>query len=259
MKFDLDLAGKKIGVNFDNLAEQANGNILVYSGDTMLLTTCVMAKEDRENLDFFPLTVDYEEKYYAAGKIKSSRYMKREGRPSDEAICNARLIDRAIRPRFPEGLRREVQVIATVLSWDKENDPDVLGLIGASLALSISDIPWNGPIAAVRVCRKNGKFILNPTYQEKEDSDLDIVISGVYDEKGELLINMFEGGSDEVDEQSILEAVEFSEKYLRELIKFQEEIREKIGKEKEVLKPAKIDGSLEKEIGGFLGDKLEKA
>lgn len=259
MKFSLKLGEKEIEAEFNNLAEQANGSVLIRSGETVLLITCVMAKEDKEGLDFFPLTVGYEEKYYAAGKIKSSRYMKREGRPSDEAVCNGRLIDRAIRPRFPEGLLREIQVVATVLSWDGENDPDVLGLIGASLALSTSDIPWSGPIAAVRVCRTDGKFIINPTYQEKENSDLEFVFSAVINEKKEFLVNMIEGGSKEVDENSVLEALEFSEKYLKKLVDFQKEILDKIGKEKTVLKLVEADVSLEEEMETFLADKLEKA
>ncbi len=218
-----------------------------------------MTEEKREGLDFFPLTVEYEEKYYAAGKIKSSRYMKREGRASDEAICNARLIDRAIRPRFPEGLSKEVQVVTTILSWDGKNDPDILGLTGASLALSVSDIPWSSPIAVVRVCRRKGKFILNPTYQEKEESDLEFIFSAVSDEKQGFLINMIEGNADETDEDSVLEALEFSEKYLKKLIDFQEEISKKIGKEKAIFKTVEQDVSLEEEIKDFLGEKLEKA
>ena len=259
MKFNLKLEDREIEVDFNNLAEQANGSVIVRCGETMVLATCVMSKKEIEDRGFFPLTVEYEEKYYAAGRIKSSRYIKREGRPSDEAICNARLIDRAIRPRFPENLSREVQVIATVLSWDGQNDPDVLSLLGASLALSVSDIPWFGPIGAVRVCRNKGKFILNPTYQEKEDSDLEFVFSGVIGEKGEFLINMIEGNSDEVDESSVLSALDFAEEYLKKIIEFQKNISKKIGKKKIVLEAEKIDASLEKEIRKLLADRLEKS
>ena len=149
--FKLNLAGRKLTVEIKNLAEQANGEIFIRYGDTLVLVTCVAAKKEAEDRGFFPLTVDYEERYYAAGKIKGSRFIKREARPSDEAIINARLIDRAIRPHFPKELGREVQVVATVLSWDGQNDPDILGLMGASLALSISDIPWDGPVAGVRI------------------------------------------------------------------------------------------------------------
>ncbi len=258
MKFDLKLGEKNLKVEVRKLAEQANGDVLVRYGDTLILAVCVMSKEDREDLGFFPLTVEYQEKYYAAGKIKGSRYIKREGRPSDEAICNSRLIDRTIRPRFPKDLFREIQVIATVLSWDAQNDPDIVGLTAASLALSISDIPWDGPIGAVRVCRKDGKFILNPTYEERENNDLDIIFAGVLKKK-ELLINMIEGELVEVEEKVILDAFDFAENYLKKLVAFQEEIRKKVGKEKVVLGISPKEDVLEKEIKEFLGDKLEKA
>ncbi len=258
MKFKLKIGEKNLEVEIRKLAEQANGEALVRYGDTLLLTTCVMAKEDREDLGFFPLTVEYQERYYAAGKIKGSRYIKREGRPSDEAICNARLIDRAIRPRFPENLKREIQVITTVLSWDSQNDPDVLGLLAASISLSISDIPWNGPIGAVRVCQKDGKLILNPSYEEREGCGMDIVFTAVL-KNGEILINMIEGDFGEIEEKVILEAFDFSEKYLKNLIDFQKEIREKIGLEKIILETPQRDTDLEKEVKEFLGEKLEKA
>lgn len=257
-KFDLKLGEKNLQVEVKKLAEQANGDILVSYGDTLILAVCVMSKEDRENLGFFPLTVEYQERYYAAGKIKGSRYIKREGRPSDKAICNSRLIDRTIRPRFPKNLFREIQVIATVLSWDTENDPDIIGLTAASLALSISDIPWDGPVGAVRVCRKDGKFILNPTYKERENNDLDIIFAGVLRKK-ELLINMIEGELKEVEEKVVLDAFDFAENHLKKLVIFQKEIREKIGKEKIVLEVLPKKDILEKEIKEFLGDKLEKA
>jgi polyribonucleotide nucleotidyltransferase len=137
-----------------------------------------MSKEEKEEQGFFPLTVEYEERYYASGKIRGPRYIKRESRPSDEAICNARQIDRSVRPLFPKELLREVQVVSTVLSWDAENDPDILGLIGSSISLGISDIPWNGPVAAARVCKINNEFFLNPPYAEREKGDLDIVFTG---------------------------------------------------------------------------------
>lgn len=257
MKFKLKLGEKDLEVEIRDLAEQANGSALVRSGDTLVLTTAVMSKKDREDLGFFPLTVEYQERYYAAGKIKGPRYIKREGRPSDEAICNARLIDRTLRPRFPENLFREIQIITTVLSWDGQNDPDILGQIAASLALFISDIPWQGPLGAVRVCQKDGKFVLNPTYEEREGCQIDVIFAGVGE--GEILINMIEGEAEEIEEVKLLEALDFSEKYLKKLIEFQKEIREKVGKEKIVLETPKSDPALEKEIEEFLGGKLEKA
>ena len=258
MEFKLDLGGKELIVEIRNLAEQANADVFLRLGETMVLTTCVMSKEEVENLDYFPLTVEYEERYYAAGKIKGPRYIKRETRPSDEAICNARLIDRAIRPLFPKDLKREVQVVTTVLSWDGKNDPDILGLISASLALSISDIPWQGPLAAVRVGKINDHFILNPDYEKREKGQIDLVISGV-EKNGEILVNMLEGIFDETQESSLFEAWEFSEKYLKKLINFQKEIIEKIGKEKIQIPRPKRDLDLENEIKEFLGKRLEEA
>jgi polyribonucleotide nucleotidyltransferase len=258
-KFNLKIEEKNLEVRIRNLAEQANGSVLVSLGDTMVLTTAVMGKEDREDLGFFPLTVDYEEKYYAAGKIKGPRYIKREGRPSDEAVCNARLIDRAIRPRFPENLLRDTQVITTVLSWDSQNDPDIVGLFAASLALSISDIPWLGPVAAVRVGRVNEKFVLNPTYEERESSEMDIIFAAASSGGNELLINMIEGSFEEAEEDLILEALKFAEKHLKKLINFQKEILEKAGKEKASIKFSPLDPVLGKEIKEFLGKNLEKA
>ena len=166
--FKLNIGGKELKVEFRNLAEQASGDVLVQYGETMVLATAVMSNYEREEIDFFPLTVDYEERYYAAGRILGSRYIRRESRPSDEAILTSRFIDRAIRPRFPKHLKREVQVVVTCLSWDRENDPDIIGCLAASLALSVSNIPWSGPIAVLRVGKNGEDFILNPTYQERE-------------------------------------------------------------------------------------------
>jgi len=257
-KFKLELGGKELIVEIRNLAEQANADVFLRLGDTLVLTTCVMSKEEQDKFDFFPLTVEYEERYYAAGKIRGPRYIKRETRPSDEAICNARLIDRSIRPRFPKDLKREVQVVTTVLSWDGQNDPDILGLISASLALSISDIPWQGSLAAVRVAKVNNHFILNPTYEERERSQIDLVIAGS-EKDGEILVDMLEGGFDEVEEPFLLEAWEFFEKYLKELINFQKEIVAKIGKEKIQIPLTEKDLALENEIKEFLAKKLEEA
>ena len=257
-KFNLKLDGKDIEIETNSLAEQANGSALVRCGDTMVLATAVMDRQDREDRGFFPLTVEYQERYYAAGKIGGGRFMKREARPSDEATLNARIIDRSIRPRFPKELTKEIQVIITVLSWDGENDPDVLSLIAASTALSISNIPWNGPLGAIRVCRKDNQLILNPSYEERKENDIDIMFVGLY-EKKELVINMIEGGCKEVDEKSIMDAYDFGEKHIKKLLDFQKEIQDKIGEEKYVLEPAKKDIELEKEINDFLGDKYEKA
>jgi len=174
--YKIKLGDKEISFELTSLAEQANGKVLVTMGDTVALVTAVMSHYPLDNLPFFPLTVEYEERFYAAGKILGSRYMRREGKPSDEAVITARLIDRAIRPLFPKGFNREVQVICTVLSWDATNDPDLMGLMGASLALSTSNIPFAGPVGVVRIGNIDGKFVLNPTYEERSKSDLDFVL-----------------------------------------------------------------------------------
>jgi len=257
-KFELEIGGRKLVAEIKNLAEQANGSVFLQYGDTLVLGTCVMSDYKKEAIEFFPLTVDYEERFYAAGKIRGPRYIKRETRPSDEATCNARLIDRAIRPLFPENLNREVQVVITVLSWDGQNEPDVLGLISASLALSISDIPWRGPVTAVRIGRVGDQFILNPTYEEREKSEMDVVFTAT-EKGGDLLINMIEGDFEKVEEELILKAYQFSKPFFKKIIDFQKEISEKVGKRKIVLEIPTTDPELEKEIKEFLGNKLEAA
>jgi len=252
--YTLPIGDKNLSIQIRNLAEQANGSVLARFGDTMVHATAVMSSRDKANMGFFPLMVDYEEKYYAAGKIKGPRYIKREGRPTDEAVCNSRLIDRTIRPLFPKELRREVQTIATVLSWDAVNEPDVLALIGVSTALAISDIPWNGPVAAVRVGLIEGQYIINPTYEQRVKSPLDAVFS-VMRKKGELLINMMEGGFNETSEQSIVEAYKFAKPYLEQIINFEQQIVEAQGKKKFELPVA--DG-VDKEFAQFVEKKLEK-
>jgi polyribonucleotide nucleotidyltransferase len=256
-KFKLNLGGKELKVEISNLAEQASGSCFLRYGDTEILATVVMSKLEREE-DFFPLTVDYEERYYAAGKILGSRFIRRESRPSDEAIITSRLIDRAIRPLFPENLKRETQVIVTCLSWDRENDPDILGLIAASIALSNSEIPWQGPIGVVRIGRLKNEMIINPTYSQRENSDLDLVLAGV-EKENEVLINMIEAEGTEIPEEVILKAVDFGKPYLRKIIDFQNQIVREVGKEKIKIETLPQDLKLEKEIKGFLGERLEKA
>ena len=267
-KFELKVGNKILEVKIKNLAEQANGSVLVQYGDTVVLATCCLSKKEKENVTFLPLTVNYEERYYAAGKIYGPRFTRRESRPSSEAIVTTRLIDRVIRPLFPDYLKQEVQVIVTCLSWDGENDPDIIGLLAASIALLISDIPWQGPVAPVRIGRINGKFILNPTYKEREESNLDIVFSALSSENlkedkkasdsGEPLINMLEVKAGEVEEDLILKAIEFSKEPFKKLLAFQKKIRKELGKEKLSIKEIK-DPELEKEIKKFLGKKLQAA
>lgn len=218
-KFVFNFAGRDLVFDIRAYALQANGSVLVTYGETVVLVTASMANQIREGIDYFPLLVDYDEKLYAAGRIKGSRFIKREGRPSDEAILSARMIDRTLRPRFDQNLRLDVQIIATILSFDKENDPDIPALIAASVALCISDIPFNGPIAAVRVGKIEGRLVINPTYEELEKSELDLIVAG----DGQL-ITMIECGSKEVPEKDIIEAIEFSASKLKEIIDFQNEI-----------------------------------
>jgi len=181
---------------------------------------------------FVPLSVNYEERFYSAGKISGPRYTRREGKPSDRATLISRMIDRGIRPMFPKSTNKEVQVIVTCLSLDKENDPAVLGMIASSLALHTSDIPWNGPLGAVRVGKNKGEYVINPKYEERTEKKMDIVISGFVDEDEDLLVNMIEGKFDEEDEKSVLEAFNVAEKVIKDVCSFQEEIRKSIGKEK---------------------------
>lgn len=218
-KYSRVIAGKEFLVELTNWADQANGSVLIRVGDTLVLATAVMSSAVREGMNFFPLMVDYEEKFYAAGKILGSRFIKRETRPSEEAILACRLIDRSIRPRFDMRMRNDIQIVLTVLSVDEANDPDVPALLGASLALALSDIPWSGPIAGVRIGEKNGVSTINPTYEERVDATLDVIISGTKDH-----INMIEAGSSELKEDAFAEAVARGHEVIKECIAFQDEI-----------------------------------
>jgi polyribonucleotide nucleotidyltransferase len=255
--FTIKLGEKEFGVKINQLAEKANGSCMVRYGDTVVLATAVMG-EEKKGQDFFPLTVEYQEKFYAAGKILGSRYMRRENRPSDEAILTSRLIDRVIRPRFPKGFKKEVQIIITCLSWDKENDADLPGLLATSLALGASDIPWSGPVAGLRVGKKDNEFILNPTYKERGESEIDLVFA-VTESDSEILINMMESGAKEVKEDLISQSYSWMKPSFKKLIDFQKEIVKKEGKEKIEFIPAPKDEALEKEIDEFLKDKLKPA
>ena len=234
------------------IAKQANGSVTVQYGGTVVLVTACMSKEVKEGQDFFPLTVEYQEKTYAAGRIPGG-FFKRECRPSENEILTARLIDRPIRPLFPKGLLNEVQIMGIVLSSDGENDPDILAVIGASLALSISDIPFNGPLACCRVARVNNKFILNPTYAELESSDLDLVVAA--NKEG---VVMLESKAKEVPEGEYLEAVKFGFENLQCIIGLQDEFRKLYGKEKQSIEYKKIDRLLEQKIEELSKDRLKE-
>jgi polyribonucleotide nucleotidyltransferase len=253
-KFEMDLAGRKLKVTFTPLAEQANGSCLVQYGDTLILATATMGKSDREGVDFFPLTVEYEEKFYAAGKILGSRFVRREGKASESAILSGRLIDRTIRPLFDQRLRRDVQVVITVLSIDEDNDPDFVGLIGASLALSCSNIPWDGPISGIRIGRKNEQLIINPTYKERGENHFDAFVSSIGDK-----INMLEIGSDENPEAEVLAAIKLAQETNNSINDFQKQIITAMAKPKANVMLAEIDPEFKKQVQEFLAPKLEDA
>ncbi len=237
-KWSLQIGGRILEVETGLLAGQANGSVTVRYGDTVVLATATMSKGASKISGYFPLMVDFEERYYAAGKIKGSRFIKREGRPSDGAILSGRIVDRTIRPLFNGRMRNEVQVIVTVLSYDGENDPDTISVIAASAALTLSDIPWNGPVAAVKVGKTNGEFVLNPVNGEAEESPLDLLISGTKDK-----INMLEAGAKEVPEEEIINAFAFGQEAIRKITEFIENIAKEAGKEKS--EPALLQGTSE--------------
>jgi len=253
----MEIGGKTLRIKTTNWTEQASGSCLVSCGETEVLVTAVLSPFSRPEIDYFPLTVEYEERFYAAGKIYGSRFMKRESRPTEEATLNARMIDRAIRPLFPEDFKKEVQVVVTCLSWDGENDPDILAMIGASFALSVSNIPWNGPLGAIRVSRVNGDWVFNPTYSQKKESDMDLTLSAI-EKDGNILVNMIEMGAKEVVEKDVLEAYEVAKKELKKIIDVQIQAVKKTGKKKDEFNPA-VELDIENEIKEFLGDKLEEA
>ncbi|MFZ1735495.1 MAG: polyribonucleotide nucleotidyltransferase, partial [Candidatus Moraniibacteriota bacterium] len=226
-KWSLQIGGRVLELSTGLLAGQANGAVRAQYGDTVVLATAVMGKNPSNISGYFPLLVDYEERYYAAGKIKGSRFVKREGRPSDDAVLTGRAVDRTIRPLFNARMRNDVQVIVTTLSFDGENDPDTIGMIAASAALALSDIPWNGPIGAVRVGRINGDFILNPVNGERTESDFDLLIAGTNEK-----VNMMEVSAKEVPESIMTEAFAFGFEAVKKIADFVESIRKEIGKEK---------------------------
>ncbi|MED1407953.1 MULTISPECIES: polyribonucleotide nucleotidyltransferase [Bacillus] len=239
--FSIDLAGRQLTIETSQLAKQANGAVLVRYGDTAVLSTATASKEPK-NVDFFPLTVNYEERLYAVGKIPGG-FIKREGRPSEKAILASRLIDRPIRPLFADGFRNEVQVVSIVMSVDQDCSSEMAAMLGSSLALSISDIPFEGPIAGATVGRINGEFVINPTVEQQEQSDMHLVVAGTKD-----AINMVEAGADQVPEETMLEAIMFGHDEIKRLIAFQEEIVQAIGKEKSEVKLYEVDADLNQAV-----------
>ena len=250
--FELDFLGKTITVETGELAKQANGSVLVRYGDTVILTAAVMGHTPITQ-DFFPLTVLYQEKLYSVGKIPGG-FIKREGRPTDQATLTARLIDRPIRPMFDENFRNEVQVINTVLSVDQDNSPEMAALLGSSLALTISDIPFDGPVAGVIVGKIGKEYIINPTVEQSEQSEIHLTVAGTKD-----AICMVEAGAKEVSEKDMLGALMFGHEHIKMLCEFQEKIREEIGKEKVEVELAKIDEDLEKAVREFATERMYEA
>ena len=225
-EFIYDLSGRELKVTIGKVAEQANGSCLVQCGETVVLVNACASKEPREGVDFFPLSCDFEEKLYSVGKIPGG-FIKREGRPSEKSILTSRLIDRPLRPLFPEGYRNDVQVIATALSVEQDNQPDILAMIGSSIALTISDIPFNGPTGSVNVGYVDGEYVINPTIAQREKSRLNITVSGTKD-----AIMMVEAGADILSEEEVLNAILFAHEEIKSICNFIETIREEVGKEK---------------------------
>lgn len=251
--FEMELGGRKLVIENGKMAKQANGAVLVRYGDTVVLVTATASAEPREGVDFFPLTVDYEEKMYAAGKIPGG-FIKREGRPSSDAILCARLIDRPIRPLFPKGYRNDVQIVATVMSVEQDNAPELAAMIGASAALTVSDIPFNGPIAGVRVGRVNDEFVINPTEEQRKVSTLNLTVAGSYD-----AVMMVEAGANELPEEVILDAILFGHQEIKRIVEFQNEIRNECGKEKREAKLFTVPEELMTAVRDYTKDRLDEA
>ena len=251
--FELDFYGRKIVVEHGQVAEQADGAVLVRYGDTVVLSTAVVSKSANLLSDFFPLMVLYQEKLYSVGKIPGG-FIKREGRPTDAATLAARMIDRPLRPLFPEDFKNEVQIVNTVLSVDQDNSPELTALFGSSLATCISKIPFNGPVAAVKVGRVDGEFIINPTVEQSEKSDIDLTVAGTKD-----AINMVEAGAREASEDDMLEALMFGHEAIKKLIAFEEEVISAIGVEKMEYEKLEITDELRSEVDSIVRDRLDKA
>ena len=252
VKKEIELGGRTFSIETGRFAKQANGAVMVRYEDTMVLVTSVASEEAKEDQSFFPLQVEYREKTSAAGKFPGG-FIKREGRPSEKEILSARLIDRPIRPLFPKDFKNETQVVAFVLSYDGENDADVLAACGASAALTISDVPFAGPIASVRVGRVNGEYIINPTTGQLDESDLELVVSGTEDS-----IIMVEGEAKEVGEDDLLEALKFAQGEIKKLVDLQKELRDEVGKAKWEVVDKVIDEALKNDVYSLAEEKQKK-
>jgi polyribonucleotide nucleotidyltransferase len=249
--FTTSIDGKPITISTGKFAWQAGGSVTIQQGDSVILAAATMSKETREGIGFFPLTVDYEERLYAGGRIPGS-FFRREGRPTEVAILTDRLTDRSIRPLFPKDMRNEVQVILYAISSDGETPLDILGIIGASAALTISNIPWEGPVGAVRVSRQDGGFAVNPTYQTTQGSDLDLRVSGTRD-----AILMVECGATEVDEATVVAALEAAQKAILPIVELQDEMRSELGKEKSSYTSFTVDESVNERVVSWLDGRMD--
>ena len=251
--FKMDLAGRELSVEIGKIAELAAGSAILRYGETMVMVNVSKSAKPRDGIDFFPLSVDYEEKLYSVGKIPGG-FLKREGKPSEKAILTSRLIDRPIRPLFPKGFRNDVQVVATVLSVDQDCTPDIVSMIGSSVALSISDIPFNGPTGSVLVGLVDGALVVNPTAEQREKSSLHLVVSGTKD-----AIMMVEAGGEEIPESLMLEAILFAHEEIKKIVTFIEEITAQVGKEKMEVELHKVDADVEEAVRKFATDKMKEA
>jgi len=253
-KIELTLKdGRTLSLETGKYAKEAGGAVVVRLGDTIILAAATGATKPRVGIDFFPLLVDFEEKLYAAGRIPGG-FFRREGKPSEKSILNARKVDRPIRPLFPEGYINDVQIVVTPLSVDQENPPDVIGIIGASAALSISDVPFEGPIGAVRVGKLDGKFVVNPTLAQMRESSLDIVIAATKDK-----ILMIEAGAEEIPEKEILDAIKEGHGFIKDVISLQEQLMKKVGKQKIKVESQKFDSDIENLVKKSFKSKIEEA
>ncbi|MDR2457961.1 MAG: polyribonucleotide nucleotidyltransferase, partial [Clostridiales Family XIII bacterium] len=251
--FETDFAGKKLVFEVGKLNEFANGQVTVRYEDTVVNVTAVAGKEPREGVDFFPLSVDYEEKMYAAGKIPGG-FIKREGRPTERAILNSRLIDRPLRPLFPKGFYNDVQIVALVMGVDPSAPPEIAAMIGSSVALTLSDIPFAGPTGSVMLGLIDGKFIVNPNKEERGNSDLHLVVSGTKD-----AIMMVEAGANEISEEKMLEAILFAHEEIKKLITFIEKVQEKVGKEKKEVPIYTVPEEIKEKVKEFATEKYREA
>ena len=248
--FKTEFAGRELSVEVGRYAEQANGHCVVRCGDTAVMVNVTMSKAPREGMDFFPLSVEFEEKQYSVGKIPGG-FIRREGRPSEKAILTSRLIDRPIRPLFPKGFYNDVQVVATAMSVDNNIPPDIYAMIGSSVALSISDIPFAGPTGSVTVGLMDGAYVINPDMEQRENSILHLTVSGTKD-----AVMMVEAGAKEVTEDEMLEAIMLAHAEIKKLVAFQEEIVAEVGKEKAVIDYYKVPEEIQQAVREYATDKI---